>query len=77
MWGLSENTGKILLHPKFETLIPLSNGYAIISQHNKFGVVTFEGLSTIPQVYDGITYDPIHDVFMAVRQTDWEEVKVN
>lgn len=76
MWGLSENTGKILLHPKFETLVPLNNGYAIISQHNKFGVVTLEGLSTIPQMYDGITYDPIHEVFMAVKHTEWKVTKI-
>jgi hypothetical protein len=72
MWGLSENNGKILLHPKFETLTPLKNGYAIISQRNKYGVVTLEGMSTIPQVYDGISYDPIHDVFMAMKRTEWE-----
>lgn len=72
MWGLSENNGKILLHPKFETLTPLKNGYAIISQRNKYGVVTLEGMSTIPQVYDGISYDPIHDVFMAMKRTGWE-----
>ena len=72
MWGLSENNGKILLHPKFETLTPLNNGYAIISQRNKYGVVTLEGMSTIPQVYDAISYDPIHEVFMAMKRTGWE-----
>ena len=76
MWGLSENTGKILLHPKFETLTPLSNGYAIISQQKKFGVVTLEGLSTIPQMYDAIVYDTIHEVFMAMKRTDWEVVNI-
>ncbi|HEY0740406.1 MAG TPA: WG repeat-containing protein [Chryseosolibacter sp.] len=75
MWGLSANNGKILLHPKFETLTPLTNGYAIISQNSKFGVVTLEGMSTIPQVYDGIMYDAIHEVFMAVKKTEWEAVK--
>jgi hypothetical protein len=76
MWGLSESNGKILLHPKFETLTPLNNGYAIISQRSKFGVVTLEGMSTIPQIYDGIVYDPIHEVFMAVKKTDWEVAKI-
>ncbi len=76
MWGLSENNGKILLHPKFETLTPLPNGYAIISQNSKYGVVTLDGLSTIPQVYDGISYDAIHDVFMAMKRTEWEVVKI-
>jgi hypothetical protein len=77
LWGLSENSGKILLHPKFETLTPLNNGYAIISRDNKFGVVTHEGMSTIPEVYDGIIYDASHEVFMAVRKSDWQTAKMN
>jgi hypothetical protein len=77
LWGLSDSNGKILLHPKFETLVPLKNGYAIISQGKKFGVVTLEGMSTIPQVYDGISYDPIHEVFLAVKHTGWEVTSVN
>jgi hypothetical protein len=77
MWGLSDSNGKILLHPKFETLTPLKNGYAIISQDKKFGVVTLEGISTVPQVYDGISYDAIHEVFLAVKHTGWEVAKIN
>jgi hypothetical protein len=77
LWGLSENNGKILLHPKFETLTPLKNGYVIISKEKKFGIVTLEGMSTVPQVYDGISYDAIHEVFLAVKHTDWEEPKIN
>lgn len=77
LWGLSENNGRILLQPKFETLLPLKNGYAIVSQGKKYGVVTLEGMSTVPQVYDGISFDPIHEIFLAVKRTEWQLVKVN
>ncbi|HEY0652926.1 MAG TPA: WG repeat-containing protein [Chryseosolibacter sp.] len=77
MWGLSDNNGKILLHPKFETLDPLKNGYAIVSQAKKYGVVTLEGMSTVPQVYDGISFDPVHELFFAVKHTDWEVAKID
>jgi hypothetical protein len=75
MQGLADANGQIILNPKFDSVRDTGKGYIIVERDSKFGVVTNEGISTIPLIYDNIIYDNFHNQFMAVKKAEWESVK--
>lgn len=75
MWGLADGNGKIILNPKYDLLDDLNNGYIIVSREGKFGLLSLQGLSTIPQIYDGLRFDPYHNQYIALKKTSWEEIR--
>jgi hypothetical protein len=74
--GLAEGSGKILLNPKFEILQDLNNGYILVGRHGLFGVITTAGLSTIPMLYESITYDPYNNQYLALKKASWENIEL-
>lgn len=72
--GLADATGRILIQPRFDTLIDTGNGYAIVSKQGKSGLVNYNGVATVPQVYDYIAFDKESDVFMAMKKAPWTAV---
>jgi hypothetical protein len=72
--GLADNSGKLLIHPKYNVLDDAGNSFVIVSRDNKYGVITYQGLSTIPMLYDFIQYDPVHQRFVALRKSNWVEI---
>jgi hypothetical protein len=73
--GLSENNGHLIVNPKYDFIEDPGNGYIIVSHDSKFGVLTIEGVSTIPQIYDGILYDAFHSQYLALKKATWEVAK--
>jgi hypothetical protein len=72
--GLADPYGNVLLHPKYHSLLDLNNGYVIIEQEGKYGLVTLQGISTIPQVYDQLVYDRERNRYLALKKSEWTEI---
>ena len=76
MFGLANAEGRVLVHPKYHTLEDLNNKYVIVERDGKYGVVTVQGISTIPLMYDHISYDFFNNTFIALKRSEWKELKL-
>jgi hypothetical protein len=76
LWGLADASGKMIINPKYDLLTDLNNGYVIVARDGKFGLLNIEGVSTIPLLYDGLSFDPYHNLYMAVKKAEWEKLEV-
>lgn len=74
--GLADSAGDLLLQPKYESIEDLGNGYVIVKQHEKFGVVSLNGISTIPSHYDYLTFDPTKNIFLGLKKSLFTELNV-
>lgn len=73
--GLSDVDGKLLIGPKFNQLDDLDNGYVIIERNKKYGLLTLQGVSTIPMIYDHLSYDRYNGHYIASKKADWSILK--
>lgn len=73
--GLADDGGNILLQPKYESVEDLNNGYAIVKQHEKFGLVTLQGISTIPIQYDKLLFEKNRQLYLALKKNEFQELK--
>ncbi|WKN41718.1 WG repeat-containing protein [Tunicatimonas pelagia] len=72
--GLVSANGKILIHPKYDALEDLGNGYVIIRRGKRHGLVTLNGRSTIPLKHDDLIYDSFNDVYLALEKPTWQSL---
>lgn len=77
MSGLADALGRIIIQPRYSRLHDLNNGYVIVERDGKYGLLTLQGVSTIPLIYDDIRFDPCHNCFMAVKKMPWETMLMN
>jgi hypothetical protein len=75
--GLADNTGKILIQPKYQHLEDTGKGFAVVERDGVYGVITLQGISTVPMMYDTIVYDPFNNVFLALKKSAWQNLTVN
>jgi hypothetical protein len=73
--GLAGAEGKILIHPKYNSLKDLNNGFVIIERGGKYGATTAQGISTIPLMYDYLSYDYANNIFFGMVKSEWTAVK--
>ena len=73
--GLADKDGRLVFAPKFTEIKDLDNRYIIVGREGKYGLVTLQGLSTVPLVYDYLLYDQYGDRYLALTQSDWEDIK--
>jgi hypothetical protein len=73
--GLANRQGQTLINPKYHQLKDLNNGYIIVERDGKYGAITVQGISTIPLIYDYISYDPSNNIFFAMIKSEWTTVK--
>ncbi len=74
--GLIDELGKLILHPKYHEFTDLGNGYVIVGRDNKYSLVSDQGVSMIPMIYDDIEYDALNDLYIARKQQPWETIKL-
>src|SRR5690606_5557484 len=72
--GLADKDGRLIFAPKFTDIKDLDNNYIIAGRDGKYGLVTLQGLSTVPMVYDLILYDQYGDRYLALKQSAWETI---
>jgi hypothetical protein len=65
-----------LINPKYNKLKDLNNGYIIVERDGKYGAITVQGVSTIPLIYDYISYDISNNSFLAMIKSEWTKVKL-
>ena len=73
--GLADQHGNVLLHPKYNSIQDLDNGYAIVQQGDQYGLVSLQGISTIPQVYDQLKYDREKHRYIGLIKSEWVTVE--
>ena len=73
--GLADAQGKVLVNPKFHSITDLNNGYIIAERDGKYGAMTLQGVSTIPLMYDYLSYAPANNIFFAMMKSEWVAAK--
>lgn len=75
--GLADESGRVIVNPKYDQITDPGNGYIIVGRDGKFGALTTKGVSTIPMVYDGLTFDPYHNQFIGQKKSDWKTLDLS
>ena len=75
--GLVSDEGTPLIHPKYESIEDLENGYVIAGRNGKYGLLTVAGRTTIPMVHRELIYDPYNEVYLSVKRPSWQKVKLD
>ncbi|TXH25512.1 MAG: WG repeat-containing protein [Cyclobacteriaceae bacterium] len=70
--GLADGSGRILIEPRFNQLTVLSNGAVNVTHTQKSGVISAEGLSIIPIMYDALHYYREKNQYLALQKAKWE-----
>ncbi len=65
--GLADLTGRLLLPPRYEAVEIANDDYLIIQRNGLRGVVTHEGVNTIPMSYHELVYDRENDLFYGAK----------
>lgn len=73
--GLADASGKIMVEPRFHQLQILPNGALQVSHAQKTGVISAEGLSIIPILYDALYFYPEKNQYIALQQAEWKTLR--
>lgn len=71
--GLADKTGAVLIEPRFDQLTLLPNHQVLIGNDNQWGVLTQDGLSIIPMIYDDLVYSEAHRHYLAHKKSKWKK----
>jgi WG containing repeat len=71
--GLADQKGNVLIEPRFDYLQNLENGYVIVGREGKFGLLTLQGMSTVPMIYDRLVFNKDKNQYLAFRKSPWRE----
>ncbi|MBL6447006.1 WG repeat-containing protein [Fulvivirga sp. 29W222] len=74
--GLLSSTGKLMINAKYDELKDLNNGFAIVKKFGKYGLVNINGVDIIPVMYDQLIYNMHNDQYLAMKKSEWEEVRL-
>jgi hypothetical protein len=69
--GLADERGKLLINCKYNSIQDLNNGYLIVEKDKKYSLLTLQGISTIPMIYDFLCYDQFNDRYTALKRSGW------
>lgn len=73
--GLADADGRVLVMPKYETVTDLDNGYVLVGRDGKYGLLTTQGVSTIPMMYGALTYDKLNNRYLALKKSEWTTIR--
>ncbi len=77
LYGLADPRGNVLIEPRFDFLRNGGKGYVIAGRAGKFGLLTIQGFSKVPMIYDGLMEDIGNNQYIAVTTAPWKELKVD
>jgi hypothetical protein len=75
LYGLADRKGNVLIEPRFDVLRNLGNGFVIAGRAGKFGLLTLQGFSMVPMIYDGLVQGG-RDEYIGVTRSWWKALKV-
>ncbi|MCW5909659.1 MAG: WG repeat-containing protein [Cyclobacteriaceae bacterium] len=73
--GLADANGRIMIDPRFHQLEVLANGMVKVTHAEKSGVISAEGMSVIPIIYDALYYYPAKDQYVSLQKAAWKALK--
>ena len=76
LMGLVSEAGEPLIHPKYESVRDLNNGFVMVGRNGKYGLLTTEGRPTIPMIHSRLIHDPFNEVYFSVSSPGWETIKL-
>ena len=56
-WGVLDENGAVVIHARYNQLIPVSQGFYIVEKDGKYGTIDLNGVNKIPLLYDFIGYN--------------------
>ncbi|MBX2897643.1 MAG: WG repeat-containing protein [Cyclobacteriaceae bacterium] len=73
--GMADAYGRIQVEPRFNSLEVLANGNLKVTQAQKWGVISAEGLSIIPIIYDALYFFPEKQQYLTLQKANWKILK--
>ena len=77
LMGLVSEAGAPLVHPKYESVEDLNNGFVMVGRKGKYGLLTIEGRPTIPMIHSRLIHDPYNEVYFSVSSPPWQTIKLD
>ncbi len=77
LMGLVSEAGKPLVHPKYELVRDLNNGFVMVGRRGKYGLLTTEGRPTIPMIHARLIHDLYNEVYFSVTSPGWQTIKLD
>ena len=77
LMGLVSEAGEPLVHPKYESVRDLNNGFVMVGRKGKYGLLTTEGRPTIPMIHARLIHDPYNEVYFSVTSPGWQTIKLD
>jgi len=71
VFGLADESGKLLISPKYNSLEDLNNGFVIVQRNQNYSLLTLDGLSCIPMIYDYMVYDTFNNRYIVLKKSAW------
>jgi len=75
--GLADLKGNVTIEPRFDSIVTAGNNMQIVCRDEKCGVVTNQGLSVVPMIYDNLTFDTARNIFIAEKKSQVKEMTLN
>ncbi len=73
--GLASGTGKLLLEPTYEFVEMLDASLVRVKRNGTWGIITTQGLTVVPLLYDQVLPTAIPGIFLVARSSGWKEWK--
>lgn len=73
LFGLADQKGNVLIEPRFDHFAVLDNGYVIAGRDGKSGLLTRDGFSVIPMIYDALFFDSGRNQYLSLKKSLWKE----
>lgn len=73
--GIADTDGRIICAPKYDMISDPGNGYFIVVRDKKYGLITTQGISTLPLHFDKLIHDPMNSRYLGMRQGQWETIR--
>ena len=62
--GITDKNANTLVTAKYDSIQDLKNGFFLVTRSGKKGLINYQGVSTIPMIYDILLWDEINKVFL-------------
>jgi len=74
--GLADESGNVMVEPRFNQLSDAGNNMLVACRDGKCGVITNQGLSVIPMIYDRLNTFYTQHVFLAEKKSVWKSIEI-
>ncbi|MBS1681455.1 MAG: WG repeat-containing protein [Bacteroidetes bacterium] len=71
--GLADETGRVQIEPRYDSLTVGGNEKLIACRDGKCGVISSRGMNIIPIDFDRIIFDDRENIFLLKKKSEWKE----